>query len=44
MGRYAFQTSIKSLLTNIMVFVVDFAKNYSFEVQNEMQNIHWHTY
>jgi hypothetical protein len=40
MGRYAFQTSIESLLTTIMLFVVDFAKIYSFEVQNEMQSMH----
>jgi hypothetical protein len=44
MGRYTFQTSIESLLTNIMVFVIDFAKNYNFEVQNEMQSMHLHTY
>jgi len=24
--------------------MVNFAKNYSFEVQNEVQNMHWHTY
>jgi hypothetical protein len=27
-----------------MVFVVDFAKSYGFEVQNEIQSVHWHTY
>lgn len=27
-----------------MVFVVDFAENYSFETQNEVQSMHWHNY
>jgi hypothetical protein len=31
---------IISFLTNTVTFVVDFAKDYSFEVQNEVQNMH----
>ena len=27
-----------------IVFVIDFAENYSFEIQNEVQSIHWHSY
>jgi hypothetical protein len=27
-----------------MVSVVDFVENYSFEMQNEMQSMHWHSY
>jgi hypothetical protein len=26
------------------VFVVDFAKIYSFEIHNEVQSTHWHNY
>jgi hypothetical protein len=31
---------IISFLTNTVTFVVDFAKDYSFEVQNKVQNMH----
>jgi hypothetical protein len=24
--------------------MIDFAKNYSFEIQNEVQSMHWHNY
>ena len=27
-----------------MVSVIDFAENYSFEVQNKVQSMHWHNY
>jgi len=27
-----------------MVSVIDFANNYSFEIQNEVQSMHWHNY
>ncbi len=27
-----------------MVFVVDFVENNNFEVQNEVQSMHWHSY
>jgi hypothetical protein len=35
---------IKSFCVVIMVSIVDFAENYSFEVQNEVQSMHWHTF
>jgi hypothetical protein len=31
-------------LANIMVFALDFVLNYGFEMQNEIQSMHWHTY
>jgi hypothetical protein len=39
-----FKKCIKHFLANIVVSMVEFANNYSFEVQNEVQNMHWHTY
>jgi hypothetical protein len=39
-----FKHSIKSFPTNKVVSIVDFAKNYTFEVQNEVQSMHWHSY
>jgi hypothetical protein len=39
-----FKHYIKSFPTNIMVSIVEFAENYRFEMQNEMQSMHWHTY
>lgn len=39
-----FKKCIKHFPTNIMVYVVDSAENYSFEVDNEVQSMHWHTY
>ncbi len=39
-----FKICIKSFFVGSMVSVVDFAKNYSFEVQNEIQSMHWHTF
>jgi hypothetical protein len=34
-----FKKCIKHFLANTMVYVVDFVENYSFEVQNEVQNM-----
>jgi len=39
-----FKRCIKYFPTNTMVSIVDFIENFSFEVQNEMQSMHWHTY
>jgi hypothetical protein len=39
-----FKQSLKYFPNDTMVFVIDFVENYSFEVQNEMQSIHWHSY
>jgi len=39
-----FKHYIKSFPTNIVVSIVDFVKNYGFEVQNEIQSMHWHMY
>jgi hypothetical protein len=27
-----------------VVYVVDFVENYTFETQNEVQSMHWHSY
>lgn len=37
-----FKNCIKSFPRNTMVSIVDFANNYSFEVQNKVHNMHWH--
>jgi hypothetical protein len=29
---------------NSIILVVDFAENYLFEIQNEVQSMHWHSY
>jgi hypothetical protein len=34
----------KSFPADTIVSVIDFAENYSFEVQNEVQSMHWHSY
>ncbi len=34
----------KNCTDDTIVLVIDFAKNYSFEIQNEMQSMHWHNY
>jgi len=39
-----FKQSIKSFPTNTIVSIVDFAKNYTLEVQNKVQNMHYHSY
>jgi hypothetical protein len=39
-----FKSSIKYFPAKIVVYVVDFAKNYTFETQNEVQSMHWHSY
>jgi hypothetical protein len=35
---------MKSFSQDSVMFVVDFAENYSFEVQNEVQSMYWHSY
>lgn len=39
-----FKICIKSFPVVNMVLIVDFAENYSFEAQNEVQSMHWHTF
>ncbi len=39
-----FKTCIKSFSIITVISIVDFVKNYSFEVQNEVQSMHWHSY
>ncbi len=39
-----FKNRITSFPANIVVSIVDFVENYSFQVQNEVQSMHWHTY
>lgn len=39
-----FQMCLANFPADTMVSVIDFAENYSFEVQNEVQSMHWHNY
>ena len=39
-----FKKSIRSFPKDTVVSVVDFAENYKFEIQNEVQSMHWHSY
>ena len=39
-----FRTCLENFPADTMVSVVDYAENYSFEVQNEVQSMHWHSY
>jgi hypothetical protein len=39
-----FKSCLESFIIDTMVLIVDFTKNYSFEVQNEVQCMHWHNY
>ncbi len=39
-----FKQSIKYFPTNTIVSIVEFYKNYTLEVQNEVQNMHYHSY
>ena len=39
-----FKKSLENILVDGIVSVIDFAENYSFEVQNEVQSMHWHNY
>jgi hypothetical protein len=39
-----FRTCLASFSDDTMVSVIDYAENYSFEVQNEVQSMHWHSY
>ncbi len=38
------KTCMKSFLQYCIISMEDFAKNYSFQVQNEVQSMHWHSY
>ncbi len=38
-----FNNCIKSFPANTVVSIIDFIKNYTFEVQNKVQSMHWHT-
>ncbi len=35
---------MKFVQLGFIVLVIDFAKNYSFAIQNEVQSMHWHSY
>ena len=39
-----FRTCLRTSPADTMVSVIDYAENYSFEVQNEVQSMHWHSY
>jgi hypothetical protein len=38
------KTCMKSFLQYCIISMVDFAKKYNFQVQNEVQSMHWHSY
>jgi hypothetical protein len=39
-----FRKCLDNIPEDAMVSVVDFVENYSFEIQNEVQSMHWHSY
>ena len=39
-----FKQCLSTFDNDTIVSVIDFAKDYSFEIQNEVQSMHWHTY
>jgi hypothetical protein len=39
-----FKTCFENFPTNIVVSIIDFAENYSFEIQNKVQSMLWHSY
>ena len=39
-----FRECLKSFPQDSVVSIVDFAENYTFEVQNEVQSMHWHSF
>ncbi len=39
-----FKTCVKSFPIDYIVSIMDFVENYNFQVQNEVQSIHWHSY
>ena len=39
-----FRTCLRTAPADTMVSVSDYAENYLFEVQNEVQSMHWHSY
>lgn len=36
--------SMDNLPSNIILSQIDFSKNYSFEMQNKIQSMHWHSF
>jgi hypothetical protein len=39
-----FKECLKHFPSDTIISMIDFAENYSFEIQNEMQSMHWHSY
>jgi hypothetical protein len=39
-----FRTYLENFPIDTMILVIDFFENYSFEIQNEVQNMHLHSY
>jgi hypothetical protein len=39
-----FKTCVKSFSNDCIVFIVDFVKHYTFQIQNEVQSMYWHSY
>jgi hypothetical protein len=39
-----FKLCLKYVQPGSVILVIDFAKNYSFVIQNEVQSMHWHSY
>ena len=37
-----YKECIQSFLEDVVVSIFDFAKNYSFKEQNEIQSMHWY--
>ena len=35
--------SMKEMPRDVLLSHIDFAENYSFEIQNEVQSMHWHS-
>jgi hypothetical protein len=44
MGRQIIQGLLEVFPKNNIMSVVDFVENYSFEIQNEVQSMHWYSY
>jgi hypothetical protein len=44
MGRQTFTTMAPQIIQDNIVSMVNFAENYCFEIQNEVQNMHWYFY
>ncbi len=39
-----FKSCLENFLVDTLVSIVDFVENYTFEIQNEVQSMHWHSY